>query len=263
MEVRKSILLPVLVCGVALTGGLVFVARPAYAGPPQQPDSRAEIISPGTSAILSGVVPITGTAVDPDFRQYELEFAPDPPIGGVWFAIQPPIAQQVREGVLGAWDTTFVEDGRYLIRLRVVRNDDSENIDQVRVFVANATATPSLTPTATRTLTPTFDLGATVSGPTKTPLIQQPPTRTLRPFDTPDGPSPTPRTIDLTGGPFQSDRLRQAALSGVRIALGAFVVLGLYGLARTVLRNQLRTAWWWVRRRIIDPLVGGGRRKRG
>lgn len=215
----------------------------------------ADISSPGTSAIVSGMVPIRGTAADPDFKQYELEFAPDPPLGDLWFAIQPPVAQQVRDGVLGAWDTTFVEDGRYLIRLRVVRNDGTEIADQVRVFVANATPTPTLTITPTQTATPTLDLAATVGGPTATPLIQQPPTRTPRPPGSGDDATPTPRSIDLTGGPSGSEWLGRAIWRGVQLALITFGLLGLYQVVRAGIRGGARRLWWQFRYDFLQPLI--------
>jgi hypothetical protein len=253
-----------LITGTALVAGMALSARPAWALPTGQTvTSLAEITSPGSGAILAGGVPIIGSALDPDFRQYELEFAPDPPVGNVWQAIQPPVAQQVRDGVLGAWDTAFVEDGRYLLRLRVIRNDGSEMIDQVRVSVMNATPTPTVTPSPTHTPAPTAAAGGTETGPTATPLIRQPPTRTPRAASAPGGATPTPRTIDLTGGgPFQSDRLWQAARRGALAALGAFGLLALYGIAKAVRRGQLRAAWWRFRREIVNPIFDGISRRR-
>lgn len=242
---------------------LSWIIQPATAWAQPAPQaSVVQINSPGNSAIVSGTVPVTGTAVDPDFKHYVLEFAPDPAVGDVWYAIQPPVAQQVRDGVLGAWNTTFVEDGRYLIRLRVVRNDDTEQVDEVRVFVVNATATPTLLPTATATLTPTPDTSSPGGEPSATPLIWQPPTRTPRPASAANPPTPTPRSLDLTEGPFQSGRLRRAAWRGVQITLGVFAALGLYALAKSPLRRYFRTAFWLVQQKVINPLAEGIARRR-
>lgn len=221
--------------------------------------SQLEIGSPLPGETVAGQVQIVGTALDPGFSRYELDWAPDPPVDDAWQPIQPPISQQVRDGVLGVWDTTAVPDGLYLIRLRIVRLDESSGEVIVRVLVVNATPTPppTLPPTATNTPPP----GTPSPGPSPTPLIQQPPTRTPRPSETPGGPTETPPPVDAENSPFRPERLRQAACSGVYLAFGTFLTLGLYSLIRAAARGQLRSHWWYFRREVLNPLFA--RRRRG
>jgi hypothetical protein len=141
--------------------------------------------------------------------------------------------------VLGAWDTTLLADGPYLLRLEVVRQDETTQSTLIQVMVINATPTPlpTLPPTPTPTTTPT-------AGPTPTPLIHQPPTRTPRPTMTPGGPTPTPRP-SRRSSPFDSAQLRSAACNGVYITLAAFALLGLYVGLRKAARGRVRI--WWYR----------------
>ncbi len=246
----------------ALTAaGLASAALPARALTPARqisPDTLL-IISPVPGETVSGVLQIVGTALDPAFLRYELDWAPDPPVGDAWQPIQPPIFQQVRSSVLGIWDTTSVPDGQYLIRVRLVRADESSIETQVRVQVVNATATPSPSPAPTATATGLP--GTPTAGPSPTPLIQQPPTRTPRPTETPGGPTPTPAPL-LAESPFEPARLRQAACSGVYLALAIFGGLAGYGLIRAAVRGQLRAVWWQLQREVLNPLIDTLRRDR-
>lgn len=208
------------------------------------------ITSPAVGEVVSGVVQISGTAIDSAFAHYELAYALDPPITEEsWISIQPPITQQVRDGILGAWDTTPLVDGRYLIRLRIVRNDEeSPTVEEiVRVQVSNATATPlpTLPPAPSATALP----DTPTPGPSPTPLIQQPPTRTPRPTPTPGGPTATPEPLNLEDSPFRPDRLRHAAVRGGLIALGMFCLLGIYLLFKNQLLDRIRVVIWQIKKR--------------
>jgi hypothetical protein len=242
---------------------IVLLARCLYALPasaqndtpvPPTPDLRggeAGFIQPQASATVTGLVQIIGTALAPDFDHYELAWSSDPPLNDeAWQPVQPDIAQQVRAGVLGVWDSTLVPDGQYLLRLRTVRTDQTFIEALVRVQVANATPTPTFTPipTVTSTLLP----GPATVGPSPTPLIQQPPTRTPRTTQTPGGPTATPAAIE--DAPFRAERLRGAACSGVWFTLLAFGGLGVYGMVRMARRGQIRDAWWSFRRDIRQLL---------
>jgi hypothetical protein len=214
----------------------------------------AKITSPVLDTEIAGLAQIAGTAVDPAFVQYELAYALDPPTGEEsWQPIQPPIAQQVVDGILGAWDTTQVADGVYQIRLRVVRTDGTTLDDQVRVRVINATAIP--TPTETPVASPTEPPPTATAGPSPTSVIWQPPTRTPRPSMTPGGPTPTPRPFAIENSPFTPDRLSAAAGNGFLIGLAAFVGLALYLIIRLALRGELRSGWQQVRAEYIHPLL--------
>jgi len=248
---RKIAFIPGLaVIGLGLLAGMFWPAHAAA-----QVETAVEISSPAMNDVLTGIVRVTGTAVDPAFRFYHLEYAIDPVTSGsVWGQAQPPVSQQVRNAVLGSWDTRLVADGRYVLRLRIERTDGTSVEDAIRVTVSNAT--PTSPPVPTMTLLP----GTATPGPSPTPLIQQPPTRTPRPTLTPGGPTATP---DLTGvSPFDRAAIGQAARLGVRITLGAFALMGVYGLLRAAARGQLRRGWRRFRSEVLNPLLDTLRRSR-
>ena len=235
---------------LALTAIIALVAIPFSPAQTQEPTEEDEgevvITAPRYGETLSGLVLITGTALSPDFHHYELAFGPDPNPDETWFPVQDSVAQQVQQNVLGAWDTTLLADGPYLLRLQIVNNDASTQATVIQVMVINATPTPppTLPPTPTPTSTPT-------AGPTPTSLIQQPPTRTPRPSITPGGPTPTPRP-PRHPSPFDSAQLQSAACTGVYITLAAFALMGLYVGVRRAARGRLRLWWhrfWQGRRR--------------
>ena len=245
---------------LAITAGPTTTIGQLYLSPIQQTDvSRVEILRPASSEVVSGNVQITGTAIDPAFKHYEVAWAFDPAINDLWQDIQPPVSQQVRDGVLAVWDTTALPDGLYLLRLRLVRIDDTFLETQVRVQIVNATSTPIPTEVPTATITPLP--GPPTTGPSPTPLIQQPPTRTPRPSQTPGGPTATPTPAILEDSPFQPRRLQAAACTGVWVTAGVFVLLGAYGMIRAAVRGQLRARLWSFRREVINPLVQQLRRK--
>jgi hypothetical protein len=248
-----------LLLGLAFIGTLMSTPMTARAMPPDQADmSDVTIISPAENQVISGAIQIVGTAIDSAFSHYELDYAAEPIVDDEWTAVQPAIGQQVRESILGAWDTTQVEDGVYRIRLRVVRQDGSTVDDHVRVQVVNATATPL--PTPLPTFTPTPPPGTATPGPSPTPLIWQPPTRTPRPTETPGGPTLTPTRVSLEDSPFHPSRLRQAASTGVMVTLGVFGLLAFYALTKAALRGQLRSWWWRFKREVINPMMDSRRR---
>ncbi len=122
---------------------LVLTAAGPLQETPPAPTSRAVIDSPAEGDVVAGLVTVTGTVVDPAFESYDLEYAPDPTLASVpWTPVQGTVTQQVSGGVLGAWDTTTLPDGRYVLRLRMNRRDDMPIEYEVRVVVANATPTP-------------------------------------------------------------------------------------------------------------------------
>jgi hypothetical protein len=216
------------------------------------------LTQPQANETVSGLVQIVGSALAPDFDHYELAWSSDPPLNEeAWQPVQPDITQQVRAGVLGVWDSTQAPDGQYLLRLRTVRTDQTFIEAQVRVQVANSTPTMTFTPVPT--ITSTLLPGPATAGPSPTPLIQQPPTRTPRPTATPGGPTATPEVI--SDSPFRPERLRGAACSGVWFTLMAFGGLGLYGMFRMATRGQLRDAWWSFRRDVRQLLDRAKRSK--
>lgn len=239
----------------------IVISAPLASSPAQTVTSLAKINTPAPDSQVSGTVQISGTAIDPSFLQYELDYAADPLVSAdAWQPIQPPIAQQVQDGVLGAWNTTRVADGPYWIRLRVIRQDGTALEDRVRVRVANATATPTPTETIASPATPMF--ASPTPGPSPTSPIWQPPTRTPRPTLAQGGPTPTPKAFSVDNSPFRPERLQQAAWSGLLLALGAFALLGLYSLVRAAVRGELRRDWRQFRAEFIHPLLNALRRRK-
>ncbi len=251
-----------LAIGAMMLLGATGAVQAAYAGSSLQDEGGVAVIAePQDGDVLIGTVLIYGTAADANFRYYVLEYIPDPVLSGMdWVPLQPPVAQQVSDGVLALWDTTTLPDGHYRLRLRVVRGDGSAIDDEVLVQIVNATPTPTPTVRPTATLTPTP--GTPTPGPSPTPLIWQPPTRTPRPTATPGGPTPTPLPLPEADSPLRPERLRQAALDGVKMALGVFAALGIYSLLRAAWRGELRSGWRRLRREVIHPLVSSMRRGR-
>lgn len=95
----------------------------AVVAAPSCPDSRAVITAPGVNQVVSGIVPVRGTATHEQFDYYKLEFAPGANAEGgyVWFdGVQPGSQVTVSGGVLGNFNSGAVANGVYTIRLTVV-----------------------------------------------------------------------------------------------------------------------------------------------
>jgi len=230
---------------------LLSMAMPAWAGPlaiPSLQGAHAVITSPEPVTVLRGSVPVSGTAVHPEFQRYELYFRLEP--GATWVFIGDAHFQQVDDGLLGVWDTTSLTDGTYSLRLRVVRLDGNYDETVVRqLLVANAqpteTSTPEVSPTPTDTPTPL--------PPTPTIVVELPviPTPTSRPTPTPgpdeEGDAPSGAAAD-SGGLFGLSQLTSqidvaemsnAFLLGVKYALFAFAGLAAYFILKYLL------TWLW------------------
>lgn len=231
-------------------------------GPTPSPtpgETRAAITGPEIGENVSGIIAIEGTATAADFRDYMLAFVPDPSPSDVqWQSIQGAVEQQVREDVLGVWDTTGVADGRYILRLTVRHHFTDPTTTEVRVFVANATATPLPQPS---TSTPSPPPSSPTPGPSPTSLIEQPPTRTPRAPGPGATPTATPKAAVGAGSPLHPDRLRRAALVGILSALAVFGLFGFYRVARAGMRGELGEAWHRLRSEVFGPLLQLFRRR--
>ena len=86
---------------------------------PACPDGRSVISLPGVNQVVSGVVPILGSATHDQFSFYKLEFAPGAGAGD-GFVYFDGTSAQVSGGVLGNFNSTGVPNGVYTIRLIVV-----------------------------------------------------------------------------------------------------------------------------------------------
>jgi len=219
---------------------------PAAAAPLAQ-DRLAIITSPRDGAQLRGVVQISGTATDPKFDHYELTWAAQSAADN-WQVIAV-VQNQIVNGSLGTWDTTQLQPGVYLLRLRVVRNEDKSIETVVRDLSVNQ-ETPTPTPVPTEPIGPTIPPLPTqgVVAVTPTVLIVQPPTSTpqvtaaAKPgsvaVSTPSSSARTP-TVQVNLAGFGS-----AFCNGVLYTFLIFMIWGIvWGgrqIARWVLR-QMRT----------------------
>ena len=147
-------LLTVLAIGIlALTAfagpmGRVLAQFPGVTTTPT-PDLRVlnEIASPRSNDAVAGLVAIVGTALVQDFIKYEVHVSPSGMENWQWLETGFDV---VRDGVLAAWNTYPVADGRYDIRVRAINRDGnySEAFAR-RVEVRNAnppTPTPRFDP---------------------------------------------------------------------------------------------------------------------
>ena len=255
-----NLLLPVMLL-VALL--VYFSALPSGV----QAQAQNGITTPAHGDVVSGILVIEGTADHPNFLRYELAFLPAFTLGADWIAFAQG-EQPVVEGTLAIWDTTVggelspvFPDGRYRLRLRVVRED--YNYDEYFVtdlVITNSNLTPTITPTITATVesaiaTPlsSTDVAATLQAgagilPTLTPFPTPSPRATLvdallGPPDAGDGNTQEERRgllAQLTG--IEMDRFSRAFWFGAKVAAYVFAALAFYLLIRGLLR--------WLRRKI-------------
>ena len=226
------------------------------------------ITQPASGDTVSGVVEVVGTAVHPDYLRYELAFLrPDVP-AAEWIVFAEG-AQPVTNSVLAIWDTTVGQaigspvfpDGRYQLRLRVVKNDF--NYDEFFVadlIIQNEGPTPTPTPdetavagTATAAAIPVQSTDSTDGS------FQQPtPLPSLTPFPTP---TPPPTVVGATPAAAQSgseadeggllgqleaaqtDQVGDAFWLGIRLTAGLFIAAGGYLLLRWLIRRLWRFYW--------------------
>ncbi|MBX3054370.1 MAG: helix-turn-helix domain-containing protein [Caldilineaceae bacterium] len=91
---------------------------------PVCPDARSVISLPGVNQVVSGLVPIIGSATHEAFNYYKLEFAPGANAEG-GFVYFDGTSSPVVGGVMGRFNSPGVPNGTYTIRLIVV--DDTGN----------------------------------------------------------------------------------------------------------------------------------------
>lgn len=120
-------------------------------------DARSIITSPAKGEIISGIVPVLGSAQHDRFNYYKLEIAQGTGPGGA-FRYFDGTKTPVEEGLLGELDSTTLSDGVHTIQLMVV--DEMGNYlppCQVTVHVQNhaVSAEPSATTVPTAPAPPT------------------------------------------------------------------------------------------------------------
>ncbi len=89
-----------------------------------QADETLRIESPASGETVSGVVEIRGTAAEPGMMRFRVEFGYDPDPTGTWFLVFEG-TEPVRNGLLGAWDTSSVSEGEYALQLTAYFADGS------------------------------------------------------------------------------------------------------------------------------------------
>lgn len=166
-------------CGVtiALLAGLMLATQ-GLAPRVARAQTEPAITAPAPGSTVTGLVTVTGTAIDPTFQRYELYFKPAE-AGEQAYAYIGEGMQEVTAGPLAVWDTTELPPGAYDLRMRVVRLDGNyseyfvENV-QVAPEPGAPTPTPTVEPTAAPTETATVTVTATLT-PTVAPTVEPSP----------------------------------------------------------------------------------------
>jgi hypothetical protein len=174
------------------------------------------ITAPAPEEVLRGEVTITGSTNIPNFIFAQLDFAYASNPTDTWFNIQT-FSQPVADSTLAVWDTTSINDGDYVLRLRVTLEDGTFQEVMVPVLVMNDI--PLSTPTA---IAPTSTPEIAVQIPTPF-LLAASPTPT-------DLPRPTPTML-----PPNPASLGQNEIYG-SLGRGALVMIGLFALAGLIVR---------------------------
>ena len=174
------------------------------------------ITSPAPEEVLRGEVTITGSTNIPNFIFAQLDFAYASNPTDTWFNIQT-FSQPVADSTLAVWDTTSINDGDYVLRLRVTLEDGTFQEVMVPVVVMNdiPLSTPAAIP---HTSTP--EIAVQIPTPF---LLAASPTPT-------DLPRPTPTML-----PPNPASLGQNEIYG-SLGRGALVMIGLFALAGLIVR---------------------------
>lgn len=101
--------------------------------------SELYISSPQQGEVLSGIVPIRGSADDTELKKYEIAFSYDMNSSSTWFPINTS-KQNVNTGLLAEWDTNGITDGDYQIRVQLFLKDGTIKEVIIRhLFIRNYT----------------------------------------------------------------------------------------------------------------------------
>jgi hypothetical protein len=186
-------------------------------GPFQQTAQQVVVDSPRPGEALQGNITISGTVPAEGFESYEVSFSYQHDTTNTWFLIEQG-KEAVTAGQLAAWDTTTISDGTYRIRVTTFLKDGKAVQSMVTgLRVRNYTAVETPTPA------PVNASGTEIA---VTPLAAD-----YKPvFNTP---TPSPENV----AEVTKQALTQSLMGGGLIALGLFVVLGLYLGARALFRR--------------------------
>jgi len=160
-------------------------------------------------------VDITGTTDVPNFASAELAFAYASDPTDNWFTIQA-LSQPVLDSILATWDTSFISDGDYKLRLRVTLQDGSfQDVIVTDLLIRNYTPdTPTPVVQVAITETPT----ALPFLPPIEVVVTEAPTQTPR--STPTQLSPNPASLT-------ADEIYASVQRGAFIIIGLFLIFGL------------------------------------
>jgi len=248
----------ILVAGMIVVIVLFASGLLGWAAPLQQ--AQSVVSYPTDGMTVAGQVEIKGIATHPNMNFYQMRYAAgsEPTGDSQWVDFAVVEGQQVRDDVLGTWDTTQLPDGQYTLALAVWGFDDANSpyvffVTHLTVNNAQPPASPTIEqPAEEPTVAPTPTVG-----PTPTPVtIQQPATPTPRstPTPQPEGAetTATPAAGDegISDVPFNLGQLRDGFCTGGLITLLLLSVWGFYLLAKAGLR-------WYLRRRG-EPLLQRG-----
>jgi PKD repeat protein/ABC-type branched-subunit amino acid transport system substrate-binding protein len=133
----------------------VFIAPPSPTPPPTStplpPPTNTPfpvsivVTAPFPGSQVSGIVPIRGSAIHPNFQSFTVEVGPDPNPSNVWIPINDQTIP-VLNGTLASWNTTILPDGVYQLRLQILLRDGTRYMtvtNGIRVSNAPPTAVPS------------------------------------------------------------------------------------------------------------------------
>jgi len=201
--------------------------------------ARAIIVSPVEGQQLFGLVNILGTAEHPSaFARYTLEYddLSDPTV--TWLLVQPAVQQQVRDGVLGTWNTNVVPDGVYRLRLRVFLDDGQTAeyiVSNLRVTNRAPTPVPTIPAVEAAPAAPSV-----TPGPSPTSPVVQPPSNNPVEADAVESEAlPSNRTNTGQAVSTRRDstrinltRVREAFCTGFYLAVGLFALMIGYSLVR-------------------------------
>jgi hypothetical protein len=102
---------------------------------PQVTSRDALIATPEMFAVVRGQVTFTGSAAGDNFDRYSLQVG-----AGLnpqqWVMVAQDVRKQVKDGVLGVWDTTG-KSGLYAVQLQVIRQNQIVDLYTIEVTVDN------------------------------------------------------------------------------------------------------------------------------
>jgi hypothetical protein len=178
--------------------------------------SAPVISAPVTGQKLQGKVDIIGTTDVPNFASAELAFTYASDSTENWFTIQV-LSQPMPESVLAVWDTSFISDGDYKLRLRVTLQDGSfQDVIVTDLHVRNYTPD---------TPTPVVTIAVTE---TSTALPFLPPTEVVLTEASTQTPRSTPTQLPPNPVSLTADKIYASVRRGAFIIIILFVIFGFF-----------------------------------